>query len=194
MNHMGAPDHGLRALNTAHPLVDSHHTTPAARQVVELCFFLSDDAKDLLGKAYAEPIRPEEYVREYVERYLQRPRRGEDVFFDLTGHSPFIEPYLIKAYGNERDREVRFGLLEAISENRLSESVVFLGQVLETDLWKPALDGLVTIGGPSAAKVLKKERQRIVEGEGGRKQRVRFEWIDEAIQQIIDQGLDVTER
>jgi hypothetical protein len=114
------------------------------------------------------------------------------VLSDLTDHLPFLVPLLIKAYDNEPDPAARLGVLEAICEHRLPESVVFLGQVLETDLWKPALDGLVTIGGPYSIEILKTERRRLLEG--GRKAQVRIEWIDGAIQQIRDRDLDVPER
>ena len=140
----------------------------------------------------------EEYLREYVEFYLERLRRGEEVFFGLIHHGPHIVLILIEAYHNEPDRDVRFGLVEAINEHRLPESAGFLGEVLETDLWKLALDGLVNIGmvnlsgwapsrGPSAIDVLKKARQRFQEG--GRRQKAKVEWIDEAIQQIEEFGM-----
>lgn len=153
-----------------------------------MCPNLSDEAKDALGEAYPGLNRRDEYLREYVAHCLDRLRRGEDAFCDLIHHGPFIVPYLVEAFHNEPDRDVRFGLVEAINEHRLPESVGFLGEVLETDLWKLALDGLVTIGSPSATEVLKRARQRLQEG--GRRQRVQVEWIDEAIQQIEESGTE----
>jgi hypothetical protein len=165
-----------------------------ATRVVEpsLCPYLTNEAKEVLGEAYPGPNRRDEYLREYVAFYLDRLRRGEDVFFNLIDHRPFIVPYLVEAYYNEPDRDVRFGLVEAINEHRLPESVGFLGEVLETDLWKLALDGLVTIGSPSAIGILKRARQRFQQG--GRKQRAKVECIDEAIQQIEEFGTDETKR
>ena len=49
------------------------------------------------------------------------------------------------------------------------------------------MDGLVTLGGPSAIHVLKAARQRAQNA--GPAGSVKAEWIDEAIQQIEEEGI-----
>jgi hypothetical protein len=48
----------------------------------------------------------------------------------------------------------------------------------EPSVWKEALDGLVTLGGPTALDVICQGR--------GRTNAEKAEWLDEAIAQIID--------
>jgi hypothetical protein len=48
-------------------------------------------------------------------------------------------------------------------------------------VWKGALDGIVTVAGPTGLRVLEEARDRL---SGGRPPSVRLEWIGEAIEQI----------
>jgi len=50
------------------------------------------------------------------------------------------------------------------------------------EVWKDALDGLVTLGGDQSLAILREERQSIVAKPS---ENEKLEWIDEAIDQVI---------
>ena len=173
--------HGIDALQT---LVLTLHILPlelrsiAEREEVEFV-----DAADLgldmaclthLGgvSAVAEAV-----VRDNV-RHLQGPL-SDDAWHLLIEAGPAVAPAVIDALMSTTLPRVRVKLISALAELRLRDtSVVFAGMLHdpEPEVWKAALDALVTVGGPSARFVLERELATC-----SPQQRP---WIEEAIDKI----------
>jgi hypothetical protein len=125
-------------------------------------------------------INWKEYCSENVEK-LGEPE-GEDVYHRLLEADNSIIPYCIETYRTSTNPIIRSKIIEIIWQHRLPETVAFLSEALgdvSANVWKSALDGLVTMGGDSAIEILKSARKRSVSDDLS-------EWIDEAIQQIED--------
>ena len=83
---------------------------------------------------------------------------------------------------------IRSILVEIVGQHRLTETAEFLSEALTdstSEVWKNALDGLVTLGGPLAIQVLESVKQRFQAS--GQVKTVQLEWINEAIQQVEGQ-------
>ena len=98
-----------------------------------------------------------------------------------------IITYLIEVFRTEKDTAIRAELVEIVWQHRVSQTMVmdFLAEALgnkQPEIWKNALDGLVTLGGDSAMQILESFRQRVLKNSGENLEQL--EWIDEAIQQI----------
>jgi hypothetical protein len=96
-------------------------------------------------------------------------------------------PDLEDAYRNETDPLIRALIVHAVWQHRLPVSVGFLAFVLEDrhpDVWKEALDGLVTLASPESREVLEFAEHRV----GGQDETL-LTWIEEAIDQIDEQYL-----
>ena len=128
-----------------------------------------------------------EYAAFYIER-LKGPD-GENAYHSLIEADNAIIPILIDAFRDEQDSEIRSDLVEVIWQHPLPDTTGFLSEAVDDpapEVWKSALDGLVAIGGKPAIQILESARQRL--WSGSRKERTKAEWIDEAIQQIKEQG------
>jgi HEAT repeat protein len=120
---------------------------------------------------------------DYVEYYLEMLRDGD---FETAFHS-FIDldctviPKLIEKFQSESSSEVRAELVRIIWYFRSPDSTPFLGTALKDpspDVWKSAIDGLVSIGTPAALAELQKSLT--IKSRGDEFTR----WIEEAITQI----------
>ena len=92
-------------------------------------------------------------------------------------------PHLVRAFWASSEPAVRNAIVRVVSEYRSAEAAPFLGALTlhaETDVWKRAIDGLVTLGGPVA---LERLRAAAAKTSGERR-----EWIDEAIEQVVSPG------
>jgi hypothetical protein len=119
-----------------------------------------------------------------VEYYLNRARNGEHdtAFFGLIELPDDLLPDLERAYHDEPDPGIRSLIVEAVWQHRLPSSVDFLARALDDpnpEVWKQALDGLVTLSSPGSRSVLEMAKCRV----RGR-DAVRGAWIAEAIDQI----------
>jgi HEAT repeat protein len=88
---------------------------------------------------------------------------------------PILQQYAV----SEQDEDVRAILVEAVWQYRRPESIPFLAQMLNDpskNVWKAAIDGLVTLGTDDALLALKTAK-----ASASAKQ---FEYIDEAIDQL----------
>jgi HEAT repeat protein len=124
-----------------------------------------------------------------VKSYLDQFRDGDwDVaFHGLIEEGPQILPELMSAFATEEDPEIRAALVQVVGEHRRMESVPFLSQALDDpdpEVWKKALDALVTVGGESARESLRQAAER--SRASGQEEADRAEWIQEALDQVQD--------
>lgn len=123
---------------------------------------------------------------EYVDHYLKELRgwNCENACFSLLEADNSCLPLLIQAYYAETRVDVSAMLVEIIWQHRQPETLGFLAEVLQEphrELWRAALDGIVTLGGRSGLDILKAEKERLLEK---RDRSERIEWIDEVAEQI----------
>src|SRR5439155_12205918 len=81
----------------------------------------------------------------------------EDAFHRLIELGSGAIPVLMATFRDERRPSVRGRLIEVISQFRQVDTVEFLEGALsdsDTSVWKAALDGLVTLGGPAVIGAL----------------------------------------
>jgi len=110
---------------------------------------------------------------------------GDDAFFGLLHLGTAAIPLLIDEAEMPENRPILPSLVEVIWQTRSSQAIPFLSKALrdpEPEVWKSALDGLVTIGGPDAVRALRIAIDDI-EREPSRNE-VSKEWLCEALEQI----------
>lgn len=123
--------------------------------------------------------------RRYVDFYMEKLRRGEDVFFGLI-ESPggdSIVPILIEEFRRDPDSKVRTALIRVISEFRLRSSIPFFAEAFRDTsplVWKAALDAFFAV--PCAESLTALES--VGESVQDEKQR---SWLSEAIDQLREQ-------
>ena len=118
-----------------------------------------------------------------LDDYLQQARSGdvESAFHNLLELDPSALPALQQAYFLEEDPVVRSLLVEVIWQHREPSVVGFLANALNDpapDVWKEALDGLVTLASPESL-------QRLQSAARSQRDPERQAWIEEAIEQSI---------
>jgi HEAT repeat protein len=110
--------------------------------------------------------------------------RSEHVFFTLIS-LPQSYPFVAAACRDERRPERRAVLIRCLWQYRDHAAIATLASALQDvddRVWKEALDGLVTLGGAEAERVLRDARASLV----GEDAQTKAEWFDEAIEQIGD--------
>jgi hypothetical protein len=120
--------------------------------------------------------------------YLSQARDGD---FEVAYHGLIELPHhlltdLEDAYRGETDPAIRALIVEAVWQHRLPSSVEFLAAALgdpHPEVWKQALDGLVIFASMESRKALEVAMNRL-----GNKNEVRRAWIEEAIDQIDENG------
>ena len=129
---------------------------------------------------------------EIIAHYLLQLRqsKSEDTFFALIHLDESQVPDLINTYHDETNVDIQALLVEIISHYRQQASLSFLASALQNhnpQIWKNALDGIVSIGGQASIQMLEAQKQRLfVEKHSSE----RVEWIEEALQQIQENNLD----
>ncbi len=106
----------------------------------------------------------------------------EDAFHTFLEIGREFIPSLIDKYAATAEGEQRARIVEAIWQHRSSSTIPFLATALldpHSEVWKQALDGLVTIGGPMAYSALKETLTTFPRDD------IRFEWIEEAMSQLV---------
>jgi hypothetical protein len=119
----------------------------------------------------------------YCLHRLQGPE-SESAYHDLVAADHAVVSILIDAFRAEQDPEIRALLVDIIWQHRLPETAGFLTEALadlHPEVWKSALDGLVTLG-PSAIPALQSVRDHAPLASPA--ERTRVEWIDEALGQM----------
>jgi hypothetical protein len=110
---------------------------------------------------------------------------SDSAYFSLIHMGEAVLPFLVRAYRAETDPSRRSLLVEVAWEGRTSKAIDFMAEALKDpndQVWKQALDGLVTLSGPESLEVL---QSALEESRMDPKQaRVRIVWIQEAMDQI----------
>ena len=86
---------------------------------------------------------------------------SDDAWHSLVEMGPDALPYVVKAFEEERDPSVALALIRVVNEYRVEAALPFLSNVLgnsDPNVWKAALDSILSIGGSSAAECLRKIR------------------------------------
>jgi hypothetical protein len=123
-------------------------------------------------------------LQEFVDHYVAE-LSGPNAFtamHSLMEAGPSALSLVVEAFHAATDPQVQVSLVKLVSEYRTEYAVPFLSSCLtnrRTEIWKAALEGLVILGGASAMEGLREAR-------AGTPRELRH-WIDEAIQQIIDE-------
>ncbi|MEO8612378.1 MAG: HEAT repeat domain-containing protein [Chloroflexota bacterium] len=113
-----------------------------------------------------------------------RRSKNEDTFFALIHLDESQVHDLIKAYLAETRVDIKALLVEIISHYKQPTSLNFLASALQAahpQVWKNALDGIVSIGGKISIQILEEEKQRLA---SEKRFGERIEWIEEALQQL----------
>jgi hypothetical protein len=123
-------------------------------------------------------------MNEQTEYYLNRAKNGdrEAAFCGLIELPRHLLPDLEDAYRDEADPLIRALIVHAVWQHRLPSSVGFLAAALEDprpDVWKEALDGLVTLASAESRQVLELAKHR-----AGEQDETLRAWIEEAIEQV----------
>jgi HEAT repeat protein len=124
-------------------------------------------------------------LSEYVEYYLTKLRTKEagDAWHSLIEAGPEALPLIVEAYAQARDRCERVTLVQVVCQYRAPAAAPFLAGLLhdpDPEVWKTALDGLVTLGGAEAVRLLESFQQSA--------DREKREWVSEAMEQIAEGG------
>jgi hypothetical protein len=121
----------------------------------------------------------EDQVSEYLAALGGTAR--EDAYHRLIELGPGVIPPLRRRFLNERDPAIRTMLVNIAWQSDVSGALVLLKEALddrEPDVWKEALDGLSTVGGPVALEVMRECRTRAIGDKA--------DWLDEAIEHVTD--------
>lgn len=142
------------------------------------------DAHDRLavGAAGGTPVRdPDAFVAHYVAR-LDGPE-SEDALHSLLEAGPQILPQLSATFDRSASPRIRAQLVRIMGQARVPGAVDALANALRdraSEVWKAALDGLVTIGGPASEAVL----QSALASAGSGEYEVPVDWLAEALDQV----------
>lgn len=123
-----------------------------------------------------------ENLRKYVDYYaaqLSGPTFG-DAWHALAEAGPAALPYVTDAFNTANTPAIKIALVQIVREYRSAQSVPFFANLLQSsdsEMWKSALDGLVTLGGKIAVSALVNAHKSAT----GDKR----DWIDEVIEQIL---------
>jgi HEAT repeat protein len=117
-----------------------------------------------------------------ISSYLDWARAGnrEAALEGLIDLGEAAIPRLLDAYRAEADPALRMLIVEAAWQIRSHASVDFLGEALEDpdpQVWRQALDGLVTLASAESLRILKAARDSIRPGDE------EFQtWLEQAIE------------
>ena len=125
-------------------------------------------------------------LRDAVRSYASElaGSRADDAWHAHLELGPAALPLVWDAIRSAHQGEVKVRLAEVIAESRSVEALPFLGELLndrDAEMWKVALDGLVTLGGEPAARMGALEVLAAAREIAPVDKR---EWIEEAIEQI----------
>jgi len=114
--------------------------------------------------------------------YIKMARSGdlEGASHELRELDHSFLPAMQRAYSCEDDPVVRSMIVEAIWQHRQPSVIDFLAEVLRDpapEVWKQALDGLVTFASAEVRRLLRSSADREEDKE-------RRAWIEEAINQV----------
>lgn len=122
----------------------------------------------------------------YVADQLALFRAGQKdaAFFGLI-ERPGLLPILTNAFRGEPDSDVRVFLIKVLWEHRDPALLPVLGEALtdrNADVWKEALNGLVTLASSASLSILNRALAEPVLDRSGQ---TKFaSWVNEAIEQV----------
>jgi HEAT repeat protein len=101
-----------------------------------------------------------------ISSYLDWARAGnrEAALQGLTDLGEAAIPRLVNAYRAEADPAIRALVVEAVWQLRSHASIEFLGEALQDpapEVWRQALDGLVTLATPQSLRILEAARDAV---------------------------------
>jgi hypothetical protein len=120
-----------------------------------------------------------ERLRDRVRDAASRIAVDGGAWHSLVEQGPAALPYILEVLEASRDRDQRLALVSVINEYRTPEALEFFAGALRStddEMWKLALDGLVTLGGSSTRSVLADSLDSV--------EPTKKEWIVEALEQI----------
>jgi hypothetical protein len=126
-------------------------------------------------------------TQKMVQHYIAKlgDSNDDDAFHRLLELGPSVLPSIREGFRASSSRAVRHRLAEIVRHARSAEALPFLSDLLDDDeaeIWKTALDGLVSLGWeqanarPQVLDILRAKRE-VVQSE-------QREWIDEAMDQV----------
>jgi HEAT repeat protein len=136
---------------------------------------MTDDASS------AAPGDLEAYLSQLVERMRSERDAPWHSLVDLGSRAL---PYLCETYSSHSKRKRQL-ILSVINQSQSRDALPILAKALADpaeQIWKTALDGLVTLGGLEALEFLTKAR------EGADNQKLA--WLEEARHQILDNSTE----
>jgi HEAT repeat protein len=119
-----------------------------------------------------------------ITSYLDYARTGnrEAALQGLIDLGEEAIPRLVNAYRAEAGPAIRTLIVEVVWRLRSHASIEFLGEALQDpapEVWKQALDGLVTLAAPRSLEILEAARQSVRVPDDG------FQaWVEGAIQEL----------
>jgi HEAT repeat protein len=116
-----------------------------------------------------------------ISSYLDWARSGnrEAALQGLIDLGEPAIPRLVNAYRAEADPAIRALVVEAVWRLRSHASIEFLGEALQDpalEVWKQALDGLVTLATPQSLRILEAARDMVRIPDDGL-----HDWVEGAI-------------
>ena len=99
-------------------------------------------------------------LRRYVQEHVSQlsGAKADDARHSLVEVGPDALPLLMESFNGLNESGVRAALIGVISELRSAQAVPFLAALLrdrDAQVWKAALDGLVTAASPTALNALR---------------------------------------
>lgn len=131
---------------------------------------------DEMGSAAAN-----EFVTDCVRR-LSGPH-ADDAWHRLVEAGPEVIPSIVRTLRTGIQPRIQAELVRALASYRSSDTITVLSDLVvsgESEVWKAALDALVTVGGDDARRALQ-QASHLAAGE-------RRSWIAEAIEQVDSTG------
>lgn len=120
-----------------------------------------------------------------ASQYIRALRGGdrENAYHRLIELGPGVIPLLATSFRSETDVSIRSSLVKIAWNVNSPNAIPLLEEALNTsepDVWKEALDGLVSLGGGTALDVVR--RAGVQAGGHGNKRK----WLDEATRHISE--------
>jgi hypothetical protein len=106
---------------------------------------------------------------------------SEDAWHSLVDLGSAALPYIREAYHCAADDRKRVLLIQVLAEQKDEKSLVVFKSALHSsasEVWKAALDALVSLGGSAATELLRTAETEVPAE--------RLSWIREALQQIME--------
>jgi HEAT repeat protein len=124
-------------------------------------------------------------LEEYAAYYIDRLATDESATFALVEAPAAIGPLLVAAFRSSSDAARRQAILKILWQRRDPAAIPVLSVGLQDEspeVWKEALDGLVTVGGPESISAVNAARCRQFESADDAKHFREF--LDEALGQM----------